>query len=114
MINGRNGGCYDFKSVGIPDNLNSGEQVLYYYRGMPINFGNENYITTARDIGNVFAGFIAGINGLPYRYARFGFDFYQKGPEPNVSRYAQDYGFLLGKNIYNNAIKNFFKKYWPW
>ena len=47
------------------------------YRGMPISFGGDSYYASARDIGNIAAGYIGGINGLGWLLLRLGADGYQ-------------------------------------
>ena len=90
---GQDGGDYDFKTKGHKS----------VYDGMPINFGFGDYITTARDIGNFAAGYMAGSNGIPYNYTRTAFDAYQFihdfNFEPSVSRLAQNKGYWWG--LYN-------------
>lgn len=99
---GQNGGYYDFKAKDIHNSA---------YDGMPINFGFGDYITTARDIGNFAAGYMAGSNGIPYNYTRAAFDLYQFKQnfrfEPSVSRLAQNMGYWWGFanfsiNIFNS------------
>ena len=94
-----NTSTFDFKSWGY----NNGDYYkLHISRGMSICFGDGNtYITTARDIGNVYAGFLFGYYGWSYETTRNGFDWFNGGPEPPVSRYAQDYGYYLGHYYYN-------------
>ena len=90
------GGYFNFKYQGYT----SGNKQSYAYRGMPINFGDGfTYVTTARDIGNAYAGFIAEYNGFTYSMTRTGFNIYNGEPEPLVSSLAQDYGYFLGKNL---------------
>jgi predicted NAD/FAD-binding protein len=77
---------------------------------MPI--GKENDLpvwTSARDIGNIAAGYIAGINGLSWTTTRLGFDAlesYQKGrltTETSTTQYAQRLGFNIGNTLYYNS-----------
>ena len=76
---------------------------------MSIEFGFGNYITTSRDIGNFIAGYMGGINALPYDYFRSATDWYQFIHnfrfEPPVSRHAQDLGYIWG--LYNHIKKTF-------
>lgn len=89
---------FDFKSYGYDGDY----YALHVSRGMPISFGDGNtYITTARDIGNVYAGFLFGYYGWSYNSTRNGFDRFNGGPEPPVSKRAQDYGYNLGNYYYN-------------
>lgn len=92
-VNAGNGGKYDFKA-----------KRGNHYRGMPIHTAKDgtNIYASARDIGNIGAGYIAGSNGLPWMAARIGFDGYQsivrKGPaiEGISSQEAQYLGWELG------------------
>lgn len=44
---------------------------------------NDNIYTSTRDIGNMVAGYIAGINGISYIEARLAFDAYQSYDSTN-------------------------------
>ena len=92
MILGARGGFfesdYDFKSFENDA-----------YRAMMVDFGFGSVIATGRDIGNFFAGYLWGSSGSYYNETRMLFNLFQLGPEPNVSKYAQDFGFWWG--IYN-------------
>ena len=71
ITNATNGKFYDFKAHnGAGEILPS----INHYRGMSIG---GKYIASARDIGNIGAGYIAGVKGIPYFAARFAFDLYQ-------------------------------------
>ena len=119
MQNAQNGGKYDFKSTS-----DQGSMIKTNYRGMP--FGtNENgtrLYASARDIGNIGAGYMAGVNGIHWKIARMGFDAYQsikKGmpvKESISSQNAQRYGHTFGSSkplrqrVYNlgrSIIKSF-------
>lgn len=93
--NGQNFGDYDFKAINS-EGIDQDFLTQYYYRGMLFDYGNGIYISTARDIGNFVAGFVAGKNGVGFVVARFGFDWYQGGIEPKVSRRAQNKGYFWG------------------
>lgn len=81
ISNAKGNQLYDFKTRGI-NKRGSLTQSQYVYRGMPFegvkHFGDQDAgITTfasARDFGNVGAGYIAGVNGLGWNTARLGFD----------------------------------------
>ena len=90
-INARNNLKYDFKSKG-------GNTTQNHYRGMYIkNSEGKNFISTARDIGNYSAGYVAVRRGLSWKQARFGFDLYQKnGKESETTQAAQRIGFFDG------------------
>ena len=69
MMSARNGRVNDFKvSNGIP-----GESGFDPYRGMKMG----DKIVSARDVGNYAAGFVSGVNGIPYLGMRLMFDAYQ-------------------------------------
>lgn len=80
-----------------------------YYRGMPMGKKRgKNVYASARDVGNIAAGYVAAANGLPWALARVGFDAYQSkqgymsdglsgiGIEGASTRQAQRYGFNIG------------------
>lgn len=94
---GRNGGYYDFKTRGVNEATDAS---LYVYRGMPLNVIENGIIGTARDAGNFVAGYIAGVNGIPFSLTRLAFNIYQGGIEPLVSSKAQNYGFQMGFSTY--------------
>ena len=108
MANARGGQPLDYKTVGIgargaltPDQ--------YRYRGSMLRGGA---IASARDVGNIGAGMVAGRAGLSWRAARMGFDGLQTwqdlgwgslrtGPsvEGRTSVTAQGYGYRLGRSL---------------
>ena len=65
---------------------------------MPIGINKEGkrIVTSARDIGNIAAGYVAGINGMPWGATRIAFDVYQGGIEGKSTRNAEYYGWRLG------------------
>ena len=75
-----------------------------------VGFGNQDGATrtfaSARDIGNVAAGFVAGFNGFTWEGARVGFDAlesYQKkgfASEGKPTQRAQMVGFIVGAKIF--------------
>ena len=78
MANARHGQKYDFKvSNGEPTSAYGSK--LDPYRGMPIGKGTDgkNIYASARDIGNIAAGYVAGANGIGWISARTAFDGYQ-------------------------------------
>ena len=99
--NGRIGGHYDFKTRGVNEATNAS---LHVYRGMPLDLIEPNVIGTARDAGNFVAGYIAGVNGIPFSLTRLAFNIYQGGIEPLVSSKAQNYGFQVGFSTYKQQI----------
>ncbi|MDE5812665.1 MAG: hypothetical protein K2H72_00115 [Muribaculaceae bacterium] len=105
MKNAQNGGCYDFKSTnGGPERIEG----IDHYRGMPIGETGDGLpiFASARDVGNIAAGYIAAANGLSWKQARKGFDGYQSivSGRPTIegltTRSAEAYGYRIG---YNNT-----------
>ena len=96
---------------------------LQIYRGMPIGVTKNGQIiyTSARDVGNIAAGYMAAINKLPWNIARMGFDGYQIfGPIlksiRNISKIkfkreglstqnAEYYGWRMGHNRASKSKK---------
>ena len=102
-LNANSNQKYDYKTQGIdklPMNMTA-EQ--YQYRGSVLNDGR---IASARDIGNMVAGFHAGKEGLDWGFTRKVFDMVSGGVEPPVSQLAQKEGWLLGRQ--NPVIKRRF------
>ena len=104
--NARNNMPYDFKVTNC-----MGERIdgLDPYRGMPISKDADAVIyTSARDVGNIMAGYIAGSKGLAWHIARSGFDMYQSLSEPGMgctpegvsTQNAQRVGWKEGFMIY--------------
>ena len=102
--NAGNGGSYDFKET----NGIKGAKGYDHYRGMQIGETGDGLpiYASARDIGNIGAGYIAAVNGLSWKQARKGFDVYQSHKSNRVvkegisTQKAEVYGFRMG---YNNA-----------
>lgn len=67
---------------------------------MPIAVSREGEraVASARDVGNIAAGYIAGINGMPWIASRIAFNIYQGGEEGVSTRNAEYYGWCLGYN----------------
>jgi hypothetical protein len=121
MWNATGGEKYDFKRTN-----NTGE-VVYddtkpkdWYRGMPLTnqeFVNDDLApvyTSAKDIANMAAGYVAATKGLTWKQARAGFDGLQKiqdrsfkSVEKASSQNAQRYGFTRGQRrlMINNSKK---------
>lgn len=100
MLNARTGHRYDFKVTNGTDHEIEGIDI---YRGMPVGVTDKGQVifSSARDIGNIAAGFIAGVNGMPWIPSRLAFDFYQGGIEGISTRNAEFYGWQLG--YYNTS-----------
>jgi hypothetical protein len=112
MKNATGGGKYDFKTNGIKG-VPAGEKGQYMYRGMSVDgvpglggSGGLPTIASARDIGNIGAGFEAGSNGLNWAQARLGFDGLQSKQDGKLSlegqttQLAEKVGFNLGSSAY--------------
>ena len=121
MKNATGGKKYDFKRT------NGTDKVLYdtpekYYRGMPLELEGEDaslpVFASARDVGNIAAGFVAGNSGMSWGMARFGFDALQTSQvhgktktfwfypyfgvyevEGSSTQYAERLGFRIGKEV---------------
>ncbi len=123
--NAYGGQIYDFKrSNGTStkdDDYNSDEGL---YRGMAISISvDPNYKTycSARDIGNMMAGYVAGYNLIPWTLTRIVFDGLETvqnrglAREGISSRNAQRFGYKWGKDQYKEKtkqkIKNLIKKF---
>ena len=102
MMNARNNKPYDFK---VTNGTNSPIKGIDIYRGMPVgeNGKGQTIYTSARDIGNIAAGYVAGVNGMSWEASRIAFDSYQGGMEGKSTRNAERYGWTMG---YNNASYN--------
>ena len=112
IYNARSLHKYDFKATNGTDKVIDNYDI---YRGMPVDINGQHYYTSARDIGNIAAGFICGYYLLSPEMMRFGFDgyqFLQTGDlqEGISSQNAQNFGRDLG------ISDNFFKRrmqQWP-
>ena len=102
MMNARNNKSYDFK---VTNGTNRKIPGIDIYRGMPIgvNGKGQTIYTSARDVGNIAAGYVAGVNGMTWEAARVAFDSYQGGMEGSSTINAERNGWLMG---YNNADFN--------
>ena len=81
------------------------------FRGMPISSVNGLPVfTSARDVGNIAAGYVAARNGLSWEETRLGFDIYQnlcdskKIADDITSQNAQRLGFNIGINFSNGKM----------
>ncbi|MCL1937339.1 MAG: hypothetical protein FWF52_02955, partial [Candidatus Azobacteroides sp.] len=128
IANAGNGGNYDFKDKDAGNQKGVGRE-RYYYRGMPIatKEGIPMY-TSARDVGNISAGYVAASNGMTWKASRIAFDTYQSiqnglGIEGLSTRNAQALGFNIGyrtnaplqqgTNLIN-SINSSVKRLWNW
>jgi len=107
MLNGYGEQKYDFKHRGYTESM---DKEIYYHRGMIFN----GYIASARDIGNVAAGFIAAKSSINWHSTRFAFDLLETiqyinnngnlkfMTEGAASQSAQSIGFGYGLFINRN------------
>ena len=104
MMNARNNKPYDFKVTNGTDSPIPGIDI---YRGMPVGVNRKGQIvyTSARDVGNIAAGYIAGVNGMSWEASRIAFDSYQMGLEGLSTRNAEYYGWLIGCNSTGSSGK---------
>lgn len=117
----RNYGLFDFKETNFDENeVGIHHSQLHQYRGMPISRGGKPIIASARDVGNIVAGYMSAVNHIPYFLHRLACDYYQsisgdkggwtvvgpithdmtfkwdfEGPESTV---AQRLGWEIGRN----------------
>jgi cell wall-associated protein len=113
MTFGVGGKKYDFKREGTKKGDISYNNPIYFYRGMPIKSKNgEMIFSSARDIGNYAAGYIAGHLQIKWEWARRQFDKLesnQKGyntSEGYSSQNAQYRGWNDGlKSSIDNPLK---------
>lgn len=102
MLNARNNHPYDFKVTNGTGEIYGKEM---FYRGMPIGVTGkgQTIYSSARDIGNIAAGYVAAVNGMSWEASRIAFDTYQGGIEGISTRFAEYYGWKMG---YNNTSNN--------
>lgn len=108
---GRSGHRWDFKNVG-----NFKKSTEYQYRGMPIGKDDtgKTIITSARDLGNWAAGYIAGVNGVSWANSRLVFDLYEMisnqriGVEETSTINAEFLGWQDGNSVWRQNLPN-----WP-
>jgi hypothetical protein len=124
IANAGNGEKYDFKTTNGTDQPIAG---IDEYRGMPIGGNKRTGVVTyssARDIGNIAAGYIAGANGMSWGAAKVAFDAYQSKVSgiPTIegisTRNAEWYGWRTSSNIVNNTptqkANNLLRSIWNW
>ena len=108
MDKARSGHQWDVKLTNNTEKVIEGIDI---YRGMPI--GSKNGIpvyASARDVGNIAAGIVAGAHGMSWLTARLGFDLYQSwsvrylSVEGLSTQYAQLYGWRIGHKQWLDVI----------
>jgi RHS repeat-associated protein len=126
MHNATGGKIYDFKltngvALEIDENGKTITIVRDPRRGMP--YGGDGIYASARDIGNIAAGYVAGYNGFGWANSRIAFDLLQTLDEiishigsPNfklrfvteglTTQNAQKYGWKRGFQIYYEELIN--------
>ena len=104
MINARNNRPYDFKVTNGTGKVIDGIDI---YRGMPIGVTGkgQTIYSSARDIGNIVAGYVAAVNGMSWKASRIAFDMYQGDIEGASTRNAEYYGWKMGYNNTTNDQK---------
>ena len=107
MFNAQNNHKYDFKATNGESCVEYSEQISFY-RGMPLSFkrNGQTVYATARDVGNIVAGYYTAAYGITWDEARKAFDIYNKGKEPFVTQGAQLFGYRLGTRLpYSDRIR---------
>ena len=117
MPNATGGKDYDFKVTnglsGIDNDKNEkvfkgGKNYIDFYRGMPL-LGEKNgkpIFGSARDVGNIGAGLVAGRSGIGWSNARLaldGLESYQNsrfGREAIGTQYAERLGYRIGNQMF--------------
>jgi hypothetical protein len=109
MLNATGGGKYDFKRLNAKDNKDPKyEDPENFYRGMPIldKKNGKPIFASARDIGNIGAGLVAGYTGINWELARLAFDGLEKSQkndknaiESSSTKYAQRLGWRMGYQL---------------
>ena len=125
MPNATGGEKYDFKARGINDRPEGMSSEQYRYRGMlflGVDGFNEaekrqtTIFASARDFGNVAAGYVAGNAGLPWGASRIGFDGLQSwqekwfATEGQPTKLAQRIGHDVGWSAFVKRYQNELKK----
>ncbi|WP_299464464.1 RHS repeat-associated core domain-containing protein [uncultured Microscilla sp.] len=111
MPNATGGQKYDFKRLGLQQGVDA---VEYMYRGMPImgTHKRERIFASARDVGNMGAGLVAALKGLPWSVARAGYDGLQSlqdgtlTTESMSTKYAERLGYIIGAGIVNKQTSH--------
>lgn len=111
---------FNYKDIGKPGGLVPSEELKYRYRGSQISPG---VYVSARDVGNIAAGYIAGMDGFGWHESRFAFELKEKlqhgsifssAKEAIQTVIAEKYGWEMGyKRYYNERVlPKMGKTYW--
>ncbi len=104
----------------IYDDKKDHRQMINFYRGMPLNLKGPDetlpVYASARDVGNIAAGFMAGSRDIPWLAARFAFDKLQTNQDKEAgkdiiwffecatTKYAERLGYRIGSECFK--LKN--------
>lgn len=124
MMNATGGEKYDFKKKGLADQPKGTDMLVYEARGMSgdgitgmSNNSGVPLILTARDVGNIAAGYVAGENGFTWGQSRVALDGLETAQqvkqghwawtkEESATQGAQRVGFDFGTQVYNREHPN--------
>jgi hypothetical protein len=112
----RNNKEWDFKVTNGTGEHYTDANINDFFRGMPIIGEIEGLPiwASARDIGNIAAGFVLGRNGWPWSVGRFGLDGYQSIAEGEFTsesigtQLAQNLGYRIGSEY--DAVELFYER----
>ena len=112
MLNGYGGKKYDFKRSNGTDKVvyEPGVNYINIFRGMPILDGKNGkpIYASARDIGNIGAGLVAGKAGMGWSTARLGFNTLESWQNNHLTtedigtQYGEKLGWRIGNQMYQN------------
>jgi RHS repeat-associated protein len=115
---------YDYKDLAKGDRSGIAE-INYRYRGSQVSKG---VFGSARDVGNIAAGYVAGNGGVPYSTTRWVFDALQSSQNTSLaggvvrkvfgngrtdapnSQAAQVVGWGIGNSRYKNRVDSYWRK----
>ena len=113
MMNATGGAPLDFKRTNGTDNVLFNNPADFY-RGMPL-LGKKNgkaIFASARDVGNIAAGVVAGRSGMGWATARLGYDGLQSiqegwfSRESSSTQYGQKLGHRIGFQMYQRFTQS--------
>jgi RHS repeat-associated protein len=116
MKNATGGKDLDSKAKGLSGQPAGTEMIVYEARGMSgdgitgmNNTSGVPLIVTARDVGNIGAGYMAGESGLSWGTARIGFNALESkqqgrlATEGSATQAAQNVGWEMGTKVYDQG-----------